>query len=261
MNVVYIGYDAREHDAWEVCQASLLRRSSIPLHIVRLDQDNLKAAGLYCRKWYRSESGQRIDAGDSKPFSTDFTFTRFLVPILNLYQGWALFCDCDFLFTADIASLFALTDDRYAVMCVKHEHVPSEAVKMDGEQQTRYRRKNWSSLVLWNCAHPANSCITLDCINRMSGQWLHAFDWLKDEQIGPLPHAWNWLSGVDDELTGNRMPCGVHFTLGIPSMAGHENSPYAGLWRAEKESRRVIGTGPLPSERERAILVSEGVRL
>lgn len=249
---IMIGYDPREDDAYEVCRKSLIRRSSKSLHIVKLERQALEWAGLFNRRSHRLENGQRIDSLDGKPFSTDFSFTRFLVPALALYQGWALFCDCDFLFTADISVLFGMADDRYAVMCVKHEHVPTETVKMDGIAQTRYRRKNWSSLVLWNCGHPKNrGVITRDCVNKMPGGWLHAFSWLEDKDIGGLPPSWNWLAGVDPE---RQLPCGIHFTLGIPSMPGHENTPYADLWRAERDSRRSLpGPGPLPDERLRAL--------
>lgn len=232
--IVYVGDDAREPEAFEVCRASLLRHTSIPLHIVRLGSQPAWA-GFHNRQFLRSTAtGQRIDAVDGKPFSTDFAFTRFLVPAMSLYQGWALFCDGDFLFTSDIAELFGFCDDRYAVRCVKHQHVPKEFVKMDGMQQTRYHRKNWSSLVLWNCAHSANKTITSECVNKMPGSWLHGFGWLRDEQIGGLPLRWNWLSGVDADL--GITPSGIHFTLGIPTMDGHENAPYADLWRAEYAS-------------------------
>ena len=245
---VFIGYDERERDAYEVCRASLIRRSSEPLHIVRLGRVEPCRAGFHSRGYVRQEGAQRVDLRDGKPFSTDFSFTRFLVPALSLYQGWALFCDGDFLFTADIAGLFELADDRYAVMCVKHDHTPTETVKMDGMAQTRYFRKNWSSLVLWNCEHRANRCVTKNSVNRMPGSWLHAFSWLNDELIGSIPRTWNHLVGVDPEP--KETPCGIHYTLGIPSMPGYENCRYADLWRAERDSRR--GVGPLLTEFLRA---------
>src|SRR6185437_187672 len=132
-----------------------LRRSSRPVTIRALRRPDLIDAGVYTRRAIRVGNGW-IDGIDGKPFSTEFSFSRFLVPALSLFDGWALFCDCDFLFTADISRLFALADDRYAVMCVKHRHDPVETRKMDGVPQTRYRRKNWSSLVLWNCGHKSN---------------------------------------------------------------------------------------------------------
>jgi lipopolysaccharide biosynthesis glycosyltransferase len=226
---VFIGYDSREHEAYEVCRASLLRHASQPLHIVRLDQSALRSAGIYNRDW-RQEGRNRIDLGDLKPFSTDFAFTRFLVPALSMYQGWALFCDCDFLFTEDVAELFGRADPNCAVMCVKHHHEPVEQEKMGGIVQGRYFRKNWSSLVLWNCAHPANRSLTVCSINKFAGAWLHAFSWLADEDIGALPQRWNWLAGVDAEV--GETPSGIHYTLGIPIMPGCENTPYADLWRA-----------------------------
>jgi len=135
-------------------------------------------------------------------------------------------------------------------MCVKHDHEPLEMSKMDGVAQGSYRRKNWSSLVLWNCAHAANRSVTLDCVNKMPGRWLHAFEWLRDEQIGALPKAWNWLSGVNEPLL--HTPCGIHFTLGGPWFEGCQDVPYADLWRAERDSRRSPGR-PLPSEIDRAL--------
>ena len=235
---VFIGYDHREHDAYEVCRASLLRHASAPLYIVKLEQNALRRAGWYRREW-RQEGQNRIDLGDLKPFSTDFAFTRFLVPALSLYQGWSLFCDCDFLFTRDIAEVFSLADDKYAVMCVKHEHEPVESTKMGGMVQSRYHRKNWSSFVLWNNEHPANAFLSSYIVNTWSGGWLHGFSWLRDEEIGEIPHEWNWLAGVDttakSQIIGGE-PAGIHFTLGVPIMPGCENTPYAGLWRSVKSS-------------------------
>lgn len=230
---IVIGYDEREHDAYEVCRDSLLRHATLPLHIVKLGQLPLRQAGWYRREW-RQEGADRVDQGDLTTFSTDFAFTRFLVPALSLYQGWTLFCDPAILFTADIAELFDNADPRYAVMCVKHQHDPIEQTKMGGLSQTRYRRKNWSSLVLWNCGHPANGVLTGWLVNQFAGAWLHAFQWLDDEQIGSIPLRWNWLAGVNEPL--GIMPSGIHYTLGVPSIPGCEHTPYAELWRAARAS-------------------------
>ena len=246
MKTVWIGYDQREHAAWEVCRDSILRRTS-EVQVRTLRQDTLRQGGFYNRESFLTSSNQRIDAIDRKPFSTDFSFTRFLVAPLSLYEGWALFCDCDFLFTASLDGLFELIDDRYAVMCVKHQHDPVEAIKMDGVLQTRYRRKNWSSLVLWNAAHPSNRHISIECVNRMPGAWLHAFEWLKDEEIGEIPLTWNWLSGVSEPL--DEVPSGVHFTIGGPWFENCQNVPYADLWRTERDSMRALSGVSLPSER------------
>lgn len=239
---IVIGYDEKEDSAYEVCRASLLRHSTRPLHIVKLDQAALRRAGWYRREWRHTEAGNRVDLGDLRPFSTDFAFTRFMVPALSLYQGWSLFCDCDFLFTADIAEVFALADPRYAVMCVKHDHDPAEATKMGGIIQSRYRRKNWSSFTLWQCGHPANGELTGHVVNNFAGQWLHAFGWLDDELIGDLPLRWNWLAGVNEPM--KETPAGIHFTLGGPWLPKVTKMPYDDLWKAENARRFSEGDQP-----------------
>lgn len=246
---VYIGFDQREAEAWDVCRHSIARRSSKPVHFVKLDERALRYNGWYDRPW-RVQDGQKIDQRDGKPFSTDFAFTRFLVPALSLYSGWSLFCDGDLLFTADLAGLFALADDRFAVQVVKHQHVPRETEKMEGQRQDKYHRKNWSSLVLWNCEHPSNRFLTTHAVNHEPGQWLHAFGWLRDEEIGELPVTWNWLSGVSEPL--DEVPCGIHYTLGGPWFENCRDVPYANLWLNERASKRGHYT-PTPTERLRAI--------
>lgn len=238
---VVIGYDPAEDEAYEVCRASLLRHASRPLHIVKMDLAVLRWADLYWREWH-AEDGQCIDALDGKPFSTSFSFSRFLTPILTLYQGFSLFCDCDFLFTADVAELFdiAAAAPQCAVHVVKHDHTPREAKKMGDLAQTRYARKNWSSLILWRCDHPANRHrITPKLVNQTPGAWLHGFRWLEDEQIGAIPPRWNWLAGVNKPL--GETPAGIHFTLGVPGIhPGCDDAPYADLWFAERDRLREV---------------------
>lgn len=246
---VWIGFDQREAEAADVCAMSIKRRASKAVHIRMLDERTLRYIGLFDRTWH-AEGAQKIDDRDGRPFSTSFTFTRFMVPALQCYEGWALYCDGDFLFTADLAGLFALADPKYAVQVVKHEHVPSEREKMDGQRQTIYPRKNWSSAILWNCAHPSNKFLTVHAVNHEPGQWLHGFGWLRDDEIGTLPETWNWLAGVNEPM--DEIPCAVHFTLGVPNMPGYEKSPLAQLWFNERAARRCV-SGPLPTERLRAI--------
>lgn len=235
---VFVGFDERESRAYDICRESLLRHSSVPLHVVKLDETALRSTGFYGREW-RQEGQNRVDLGDLRPFSTDFAFTRFFVPSLCLFQGWALYCDCDILFTADIAEVFGLAEDKYAVMCVKHEHNPAEASKMGGVTQGAYRRKNWSSLVLWNCAHQANRALTQFAVNGRAGAWLHAFSWLKDNEIGAIPRRWNWLAGVDEPM--GVTPSGIHYTLGIPGIHdGCTDTPMADLWLAAAGEARAV---------------------
>lgn len=244
---VYVGYDAREDAAYQVCRYSLTRRSSAPV-----DVRPLKLSRLQHLRWFTREStikdGQRFDVLDGKPFSTDFSFTRFLVPMLENYDGLALFLDCDFLVRGDIAELFADADPTKAISCVKHHHEPDEGVKMDNQMQTRYRRKNWSSFVLWNCGHKANGRLTLEGVNTRPGSWLHAFEWLDDHEIGHIPADWNYLVGWD-KLPYGEVPRGLHFTSGGPWFDGMQDVPYADLWRNEHE-HMLYATGRLPKQKD-----------
>ena len=227
---IFIGYDKRENDAYLVCANSLRAHASIPLDVLPLDIDILREDGLYTRT-HSLVNGHTVDDLDGRPFSTWFAFTRFLVPRLMNYKGWAIFCDCDFLYTRDIAEILPMLDPSKAVMVVKHVHIPREFVKMEGQSQASYPRKNWSSFIAWNCGHQANLALTSERVNTMPGRSLHAFNWLSGNQIGGFPVTWNWLSGVSEPLP--ETPAAIHFTLGIPRMKGHENAPYADLWRAE----------------------------
>lgn len=185
-------------------------------------------------------SGETIDLIDSKPFSTEFSHTRFLIPRLMNYKGWALFMDADMIFLSDIKELFALCDDKYAVMCVKHNHTPDNGKpKMDGRINPRYARKNWSSFVLWNCSHPTNRILTAEKVNFLSGADLHSFAWLTDSQIGSLPHTYNYISGVSPKLLAaqerGNMPHVIHYTEGGPWFDECQDVPYAQTWVEEYE--------------------------
>ena len=226
MITVYIGYDSEQGEAaYQVCRESILDKASEPVSVTPLKLDWLRRADLYKRTHYK-EDHQKYDAIDDRPFSTEFSFSRFLVPSLQP-EGWAIFCDSDFLFMDDIAKLWALRDDAYPVMCVKHDYKPKEGAKMNGQRQQRYFRKNWSSLMLWNCSHEQAQIVTPHIVNCKKGSWLHGFSWLNDEQIGALPEAWNWLDGHSSDLID---PKAVHFTRGTPDMAGWENTKYSPIW-------------------------------
>lgn len=223
----YIGYDSSEHAAYEVCRWSMARRSSLPVHSIKLDQTALRHNGLYRRA---PQPNTMLDTVDGKPFSTEFSFTRFLVPALAQHQGWALFTDCDFLWRADVADLWKLRDDRYAAMVVKHKYQPDETTKMQGQAQQRYYRKNWSSLILWNCEHDANKRLFVDAVNNESGSWLHGFSWLADAEIGDLPESWNFLEGHSESDKINAL----HYTRGGPWFAECMDVDYADLWLTER---------------------------
>jgi hypothetical protein len=216
---VYIGWDSREPEAADVCAHSILKHSSIPVEIVYLKQQDLRDQGLYTRPV------------DPKA-STEFSLTRFLVPHLNNYQGWAVFVDCDFLFVDDIAKLFALADPKCAVQVVQHDYQPTQTIKMDGKQQHQYPRKNWSSMILWNCAHQVNAKVTLEYVDRATPSQLHQFAWIpqiKTEWLGAIPTAWNWLVGWYHEPQ-NGKPSAIHYTEGGPWFPEYMGCEYGGLW-------------------------------
>ena len=225
---VFIGYDPREAAAFAVARASIRRHSTIPVPIHGLVLDDLRARGLYTRP-HEQRGCQIWDVISDAPCATQFSNTRFLVPHLA-GSGWALFMDCDMLVRANIRELFDLCDPDKAVMVVKHNHQPPEGVKMDGQAQTRYSRKNWSSVVAFQCDHPANKALTVEMVNTLPGRDLHRFCWLSDELIGELPVEWNWLAGHSDPAVDPKI---VHHTEGSPCMAGYEDAPYADEWRAE----------------------------
>lgn len=243
---VWIGHDSREAICSDVLKHSITRRTQSPLNIQYLKHRELRAKGLFKRKWsIDALTGEWIDDNDTKKFSTEFSHTRFLVPALMGYKGWALFVDSDMIFLSDIQKLFDLCDDRYAVMCVKHQHrVNAGSKKMDGRQQTSYNRKNWSSFVLFNCGHPANQKLTPAEVGFMTGGDLHAFSWLRDSDIGELPFDYNYISGVSPRRGGmDGMPRVIHYTAGGPWFPECPDVPYGSFWLSEYEHYQSDGHG------------------
>ena len=222
---IWLGYDSREVDAFVVAVESLKRHNSENIRakgILLHDQINLEN---YYRP-YRKIQNTLFDEISQAAMSTEFALTRFLTPLLA-QTGWALFCDCDVLFRSEISELFNSADQRYAVQVVKHQHTPAETTKMDNQIQQPYPRKNWSSVMLFNCDHPSNKKLTLDLINSKRGRDLHAFCWLEDDEIGELNLEWNYLEGYSTETIDPKI---VHFTLGTPLMPGHKDSQHSAEW-------------------------------
>jgi lipopolysaccharide biosynthesis glycosyltransferase len=225
---IWIGFDPREADAFAVARESIKRRLNTPLPINGIVLDDMRGAGLYRRPTQRP-NGKLWDEISEAAMSTEFAISRFLTPHLAR-DGWALFVDCDVMAMSNIEELFGLADPSKAVMCVKHNFAPPPGVKMDGQEQTRYARKNWSSVMLFNVKHPANKALTVELINTVPGRDLHRFCWLDDEDIGEIGPEWNWLVG---HSSPNLEPKLIHYTDGIPSMRGYESQPFAAQWRAE----------------------------
>ena len=227
---VYVGFDPRETDGFAVTRASMRRRMTKPIPVHGLVLPLLKRSGLFYRDQEKRD-GVIWDKISDAPCATEFSISRFLVPFLA-ERGWAMFCDSDMLFRTNVCRLFdELTPDK-ALYCVKHDYQPTETVKMDGQQQTQYARKNWSSLMVFNCGHPANKRLTVETVNNLPGRDLHRMCWLEDDEIGELDPAWNWLVGHSNLAT---TPKNVHFTTGLPSMPGYEQVSFAGEWRRELE--------------------------
>lgn len=225
---VFIGYDPREALAWRVAAASLQAQADEPVAVRPIWRQMLEREDIYKRP-HRMRGNVLWDDISDQPCSTEFSIARFGVPILT-DRDWAIFTDVDFLFRADIHQLVEQFDPRYAVMVVKHKHRPVETEKMDGQIQRQYERKNWSSFTVWNMTHASNRAGDwYERLNTWPRDKLHQFGWLKDEQIGELPdgEAWNWLDGYSDPAID---PRAVHFTRGVPSMAGYEHTRYAPEW-------------------------------
>lgn len=217
---VFIGFDQVESVAWHTMTHSILARSSRPVAIIPVNLANLN--GIYTRP------------RDPKQ-SNEFSFSRFLVPYLSDYEGYAAFFDCDMMLRTDINEIFDVTkqDPGKAVYVVKHDYQPRDDIKYLNNVQYKYPRKNWSSVVLWDCSHPANKVVTPDFVNNASPMELHRFTWLKDEEIGELNVRWNWLVGEYDEPPADVK--NVHWTVGGPYFEEYKNVDFSEEWFAEKE--------------------------
>ncbi len=228
---IWIGFDPREAAAFAVAKHTVRRHLTRPVPIRGLVLSYLQKAGLYYRpiEFKPSAADRPImwDPISGAPMSTQHANARFLVPHLAQY-GWALFMDGDMLVRGNLVRMFDKLDSRYAVYCVKHKHEPAAGHKMDGQEQTRYARKNWTSFIVFNCEHPSNKRLTVEMINTLPGRDLHRLCWLDDDEIGELPPEWNFLVGHTDPSV---VPQVVHFTEGVPDMVGYENVQYADDWR------------------------------
>lgn len=211
----FIGYDKEQAVAAHVLAHSIQSRSSIPVAITFINRENLK--GIFTRLRGASES-------------TDFSISRFLVPYLCNYKGWAIFSDNDMIVTEDVAKLWARRDDDFAVMVAKKQHDPLNHYKFLGNVQTRYEKKNWSSVMLMNTEKCKS--LTLDTVNNETGLFLHQFKWLDDDSlIGDLPQGWNHLVGSDEFDPSASML--MHYTEGTPCLDKYKNYQQADLWHLE----------------------------
>ena len=207
---VFVGFDQLEAIAYHVFCQSVLEKSTSLINFTPLAHQNLN--------FFKNH-----DDGSNK-----FIYSRFLTPFLNEYSGWAIFADGDMVCNHDITELWNLKDPSKAVQVVKHEYKTKKTVKYLGNKNEDYPRKNWSSLVLWNCEHPANKILTPEFIQDKPGSFLHRFSWLDDSQIGELPIEWNWLA---IEYPNNPAAKIIHYTLGTPCFKEYAATSQADLWQ------------------------------
>lgn len=216
---IFIGYDPREAVAFNVLSHSIQVRSTQPVAITPINLAQLKTL------LWRDRAGLQ---------STEFSFSRFLTPHLCNFDGWAIFMDCDMLVLDDIGKLWELRDSKYAVQCVKHNHIPREKTKFLNQTQTVYEKKNWSSVMLLNC----KKCdmLTPEYVNTASGLDLHCFRWLSNEnQIGAIPNRWNHLVDYDPAKQVEDIS-NLHFTSGGPYYKEYRNCGYADVWLNERKN-------------------------
>jgi lipopolysaccharide biosynthesis glycosyltransferase len=210
---IFIGYDTKETVAYHVCSNSIIRQSTQPVSIVPLALTLLD-----------DYTETHTDA------SNEFVYSRFLVPHLMDYNGWAVFIDGDMILQDDISNLWNLRDDFKAVMVVKHDYKTKMPIKYFGAKNEDYPRKNWSSVILWNCNHPAHKVLSPKFVQCSTGQYLHRFSWLDSNDVGELPVEWNWLA---DEYGANDSAKLIHYTLGTPCFEEFANTPMSELWHNE----------------------------
>ena len=210
---IYIGFDEVESTAFHTLSHSIIKHASGPVRISPICSNHFKSF------FNRSREEKQ---------SNDFSFTRFLVTHLNDYDDYAIFMDCDMMLRSDIFEVFHEISESNAVTVVKHDYAPSHAVKYLNNVQYAYPRKNWSSFVVWNCAHPKNKRLTPEFVQKATGLELHRFTWLDDEEIGELDVRWNWLVGdyVDPPIDVKN----VHWTLGGPYFKEYSNVDFSQEW-------------------------------
>ncbi|MBT5031560.1 MAG: glycosyltransferase [Proteobacteria bacterium] len=217
--VVFIGYDPVEDVAAKMLARSIRTRTSMKnLNIIPIIRDQLLAYDIFNRP---------LDVNGS----TQFSITRFLVPHLMDYKGIGIFFDCDMLITRDIQEMFDLYSPDFAVQCTQHKYEPSTQIKMSGKPQTAYPRKNWSSVVIYNCEHPSNKSLTSELVETSSPKYLHRFEWLRDEEIGEVPLEFNFL--VEEQPMSDSLPFNIHHTLGAPLFREKLNTDYHEYWKSE----------------------------
>lgn len=226
---IYIGFDPRESVAYHVCCQSIIEHATVPVAFIPLASNLL--GGF---------DGQRDG-------SNAFIFSRFLVPWVQKWRGWALFIDGDMIVRDDVAKLFALRDEHMAAMVVKHDYQTRNPIKYAGtplySKNVDYPRKNWSSVILWNCAHYANRGLRPEIVRDVDTSYLHRFSFIPDDRLGELPPSWNWLCEEYGESDNAKL---LHYTIGVPGIKAYQYCDHADEWhRKLLETINIEGGDPL----------------
>ena len=207
---IFIGYDEGETVAFHTLSESIRKHSTSPVSITPLCLGKIPG---FTREKQPNQS-------------TDFAFSRFMVPHLSNYKGWSIFMDCDMLLRDDITKLWDMRDTKYSVMCCKHDYEPKQGIKFRGAKNEKFPKKNWSSFMMMN--NMLCDKLTPDYVNTATGLELHQFKWLKNEDaIGSIPLEWNWLVGEYDH---NEEAKNIHFTLGGPYFKDYKDCDYSKEW-------------------------------
>ena len=205
-----IGFDQRESIAYHTFTQSIIEKCSVPVMFIPLAMNTLKG--------YKETHTDK---------SNDFIYSRFLTPYLCNFNGWAIFADGDMICQADIKELWDLRDESKALQVVKHDYKTKVKKKYLGNINEDYPKKNWSSLILWNCSHPKHKILTPEFIASQTGKYLHRFSWLDENEIGELPKEWNWLA---IEYPENKNAKLIHYTLGTPCFKEYKETDMADIW-------------------------------
>lgn len=212
---VFIGYDANEPIAHHVCAESIIRNTSVPVAITPLTLKSLNFTEPHSKPGY--------------PPSNAFIFSRFLVPYLTGFHGLAIWLDGDMVVHTDLADMVKLHKFGHAVSVVKHDYKPRRISKYLNQPNEAYPRKNWSSVMIWDCGHYSNRVLTKEFVQQKDGEYLHRLGWLQDFEIGELPKEYNYLVEEDNQ-SNDVAPKILHWTNGTPCFEGFSDSEFSGAW-------------------------------
>ena len=205
-----VGFDQKEAVAYHTFVQSVIENASNPVRFMPLNMKSLK------------EYSEKHNDG-----SNEFIYSRFLVPHLMNFKGWAIYVDGDMICVEDIKKLWDLRDEKYAVQVVQHDYQTKVKKKYWGNKNENYPRKNWSSVVIWNCEHEKHKILSPNFIQNQTGSFLHRFHWLNDDEIGDIDKKWNWLAMEYEEKKGINL---IHYTIGTPCFKEYSNEAFSSYW-------------------------------